>query len=216
MSMTPMQRTLVALGHGEPDRVPLFLLLTEHGARELGLSIEAYFSCAEYVIEGQLRLHRKYRTDCLYAFYYASIEVEAWGGSTLFIEDGPPLCAGPIIRSPAQIDSLQAPAITEAAGLGRVLDTIRGLKAQVGDTVPIIGVAISPFSLPVMQMGFDRYLDLIFDPKNLSYPTPFACSASKRCGFGGPIAARVRLRCAQQRSQTDGPSNCSAAALTQA
>jgi uroporphyrinogen decarboxylase len=163
MTMTSMQRTLTALGHGEPDRVPLFLLLTEHGARELGLSIEAYFSCAEYVIEGQLRLHRKYRTDCLYAFYYASIEVEAWGGSTLFIEDGPPLCAGPIIRSPAQIDSLQAPAITEAAGLGRVLDTIRGLKAQVGDTVPIIGVAISPFSLPVMQMGFDHYLDLIHE-----------------------------------------------------
>ena len=54
------------------------------------------------------------------------------------------------------------------------------------------------------------------NPKNLSYPTPFACSASKRCGFGGPIAARVRLRCAQQRSQTEGPSNCSAAALTQA
>jgi len=163
MTMTSMQRTLTALGHGEPDRVPLFLLLTEHGARELGLSIEAYFSCAEYVIEGQLRLHRKYHTDCLYAFYYASIEVEAWGGSTLFIEDGPPLCAGPIIRSPAQIDSLQAPAITEAAGLGRVLDTIRGLKAQVGDTVPIIGVAISPFSLPVMQMGFDHYLDLIHE-----------------------------------------------------
>jgi len=163
MTMTSMQRTLTALGHGEPDRVPLFLLLTEHGARELGLSIEAYFSCAENVIEGQLRLHRKYRTDCLYAFYYASIEVEAWGGSTLFIEDGPPLCAGPIIRSPAQIDSLQAPAIAGAAGLGRVLDTIRGLKARVGDTVPIVGVAISPFSLPVMQMGFDRYLDLIFD-----------------------------------------------------
>ena len=33
MTMTSMQRTLTALGHGEPDRVPLFLLLTEHGAR---------------------------------------------------------------------------------------------------------------------------------------------------------------------------------------
>jgi uroporphyrinogen decarboxylase len=27
----------------------------------------------------------------------------------------------------------------------------------VGDSVPIIGVVISPFSLPVMQMGFDAY-----------------------------------------------------------
>lgn len=41
--------------------------------------------------------------------------------------------------------------------------TIRGLKARGGDSVPIIGVAISPFSLPVMQMGFDAYLDLIHE-----------------------------------------------------
>lgn len=80
MSMTPMQRTLAALGHREPDRVPLFMLLTEHGARELGISIEAYFSCAQNVIEGQLRLHRKYRTDCLYAFYYAAILIIGGAG----------------------------------------------------------------------------------------------------------------------------------------
>ena len=41
--------------------------------------------------------------------------------------------------------------------------TLRGLKQRVGDSVPIIGVAISPFSLPVMQMGFDRYIELIYE-----------------------------------------------------
>ena len=29
--------------------------------------------------------------------------------------------------------------------------------------LPIIAVAISPFSLPVMQMGFDRYLELMHE-----------------------------------------------------
>jgi len=29
--------------------------------------------------------------------------------------------------------------------------------------VPIVGVAMSPFSLPVMQMGFDRDVKLIYD-----------------------------------------------------
>jgi uroporphyrinogen decarboxylase len=32
----------------------------------------------------------------------------------------------------------------------------------VGDEAPILGVVVSPFSLPVMQMGFDKYLDLMF------------------------------------------------------
>ena len=55
MAMNSMQRTLTTLGQQEPDRVPLFLLTSGHGAKEVGLSIEAYFSRAENVIDGQLR-----------------------------------------------------------------------------------------------------------------------------------------------------------------
>ena len=55
-----LQRVLTTLSHREPDRVPLFLLLTTHGAKELGLGIREYFSRPEYVAEGQLRLQRKF------------------------------------------------------------------------------------------------------------------------------------------------------------
>jgi uroporphyrinogen decarboxylase len=162
-AMNSMQRTLTTLGQQEPDRVPLFLLTTEHGARELGMSIEDYYARPENVVEAQLRMQKKYRADCLYGFYYASIETEAWGGTTIFLPDGPPLCGAPVITRPEQIDTLQPPSVASAEGLQRVLETIRGLKAAVGDTMPIIGVAISPFSLPVMQMGFDKYIELIYE-----------------------------------------------------
>ncbi len=51
-AMTSLQRVLTTLGHQEPDRVPLFLLLTMHGAKELGLSIRDYFAKAENVVGG--------------------------------------------------------------------------------------------------------------------------------------------------------------------
>ncbi|PKN46833.1 MAG: methylcobamide--CoM methyltransferase MtbA, partial [Deltaproteobacteria bacterium HGW-Deltaproteobacteria-20] len=35
---TSLTRVLTTLGHKEPDRVPLFLLVTLHGATSLGLS----------------------------------------------------------------------------------------------------------------------------------------------------------------------------------
>jgi len=162
-AMNSMQRTLTALGQQEPDRVPLFLLTTVHGAKELDLSIEDYFSRPEHVIEGQMRLLRKYQADCVYAFHYAAIEMEPWGADTLFQPDGPPLCGAPVIGDPALIDRLQAPTIEGAACLQRVLACIRGLRERLGDTVPIIAVAISPFSLPVMQMGFDSYIRLIYE-----------------------------------------------------
>ena len=164
-AMNSMERTLTALDHREPDRVPLFLLTTLQGAPELGMTIKEYFSRAENVTEGQLRLLEKYRADCVNALYYAAIEAEAWGGSTIFLPDGPPLCGAPVITRPEQIDTLQPPKIANAAGLQRILETIRGLKAAVADTVPIIGITISPFSLPVMQMGFDRYIEIIYEQR---------------------------------------------------
>lgn len=45
--MNSMQRTLTALSQQEPDRVPLFLLTTTHGAKEVGLSIQDYYARAE-------------------------------------------------------------------------------------------------------------------------------------------------------------------------
>jgi len=167
--LTSMQRVLTTLGQQEPDRVPLFLLVTMHGARELRLSIRDYYAGARSVVEGQMRMRAKYRHDCLYAFFYASLEVEAFGGETIFIEDGPPNAAAPVIRRAELIDALEPPRVAEATCLHRVLEAIGLMKQQVGDTVPIIGVVMSPFSLPVMQLGFERYLDLLHgDPVRLA------------------------------------------------
>jgi len=160
-TITSMQRVLTTLGHSEPDRVPLFLLLTMHGAKELGLSIRDYFSSARHVVEGQLRLRAKYRHDCLYPFFYAPLEVEAWGGEVVYYDDGPPNSGQPLIRKAEDILSLEPPRVRDTPCLVRVLEAERQLKERVGDTVPIIGVVMSPFSVPVMQLGFGPYLELI-------------------------------------------------------
>jgi len=166
-SMTSLQRVLTTLGHQEPDRVPLFLLLSMHGARELGLSIEQYFSKAEYVAEGQMKLRAKYRDDCIYSFFYTPIEVEAWGGEVIYFEDGPPNAGRPIVLDPKQISDLQVPDIHDTACLAKVLKATELLKAEIKDEAPIIGVVVSPFSLPVMQMGFPAYIRLMYENREM-------------------------------------------------
>jgi len=49
----------------------------------------------------------------------------------------------------------------------KVLTSARILKETVQDQVPIIGVVMSPFSLPVMQLGFNRYIELIYESPHL-------------------------------------------------
>ncbi|MFC2086257.1 uroporphyrinogen decarboxylase family protein [Bacteroidota bacterium] len=165
--MTSMERVLTTLSHKEPDRVPLFLLLSMHGAKELGLSIKAYFSKAENIVEGQIRLQKKYSNDCFYPFFYAPIEVEAFGADVIFTEDGPPNSGSPIIKDFNEIKKLEAPRIKETKVLHKVLKSIEILKKESKGNIPIIGVAVSPFSLPVMQLGFEKYLDLMYFHKDL-------------------------------------------------
>ena len=159
VTTTSLERVLTTLGHREPDRVPLFLLATLHGAKEMGLSIREYFSSARNVIEGQFRLRARYGHDCYSSFFYAAIEMEAWGCETRFFDDGPPNSGPPIVSRPGQIPGLLPPRVRECLRLREVLDAISGLSERAAGEVPVIGVVMSPYSVPVMQLGFERYLD---------------------------------------------------------
>jgi len=159
--MTPMQRILTTLGQQEADRVPLALLFTVTGAKFSQCSIEQYFNDAEQVAAAQIQMQQRYQTDCFYGFYYAAAEVEAFGGETIFFTDGPPNAGDSVIQNLQAIGKLRVPEIEDVPVLQRILTTQRLLKAHAQDTIPIIGVAISPFSLPVMQMGLEAYLNLI-------------------------------------------------------
>ena len=164
--MTSLERVLTAIGQKEADRVPYFLLLSLHGAKELEISIEEYFSSAKNVYDGQIKLREKYGHDCYYSFFYTPIEVEAFGADVIYSTDGPPNAGEPFLKA-SDIESLKAPSVKESECLKKVLEATEMLKKDAKDEVPIIGVVVSPFSLPVMQMGFDKYLDLIYNNREL-------------------------------------------------
>ncbi len=161
--MTSMERVLATLCHEEPDRVPFFLLLTTQGADVFNVSIKEYFSKPEMVAEAQIKMQQKYGHDCYYPFYYASLELEAWGSESVFYPDAPPNAGRPVIKEFEDILSLETPDVFESPGLQKVLKTTEIMKKHSGEDIPIISVVMSPFSLASMQMGFENYLDLIYD-----------------------------------------------------
>ena len=158
-NLTSRERVLTALSYREPDRVPLLLALTYYGAKELQMSIKEYFSSSKNIIYAQKKMREKYKHDFYYAFYYASLEIEAFGGESIFYDDGPPNAGEPIIKNLSDIDNLDVPNVEKSDALRKVFETQCALK---GLDAPVIGVIISPFSLPIMQMGFDKYIELIY------------------------------------------------------
>ena len=162
-----MQRVFTTVGHKEPDKIPLFLLVTMHGAKELHMSIKEYFSKAENVVKGQLLLQQKYNNDCINTVFYGAIDFEAWGGDVRFFEDGPPNSGRPIIKQKKDIKTLKTPIIEETECLNKVVRAIELLKSEVKDEIPIVGFIVSPFSLPIMQMGFKNYIELLYEDRDL-------------------------------------------------
>ncbi len=164
--MNSMERVLTTLSHREPDRVPVFHLFSYYGARELGIPIKKYFSNPEDVAKSQLQMRNKYGNDCLYTFFYAPIEIEAFGGEVIFVDDGAPNSGEPFIKNINQIKSIIPPVINQSKPLQKVLEATSIIKKSIGNEAPIIGVVMSPFSLPVMQLGFEKYLELIYFRKD--------------------------------------------------
>lgn len=200
--MTSMDRVMTALSHKEPDRVPVFLFVTMHGAKELGLSIKDYFSAPRNVIEGQIRLRNTFGHDCYYAITYGAAEYEAFGGEAIFSDDGPPNSGAPVIRTREDIFRLEAPDIAAAPGLQGCLEIIRGLVEAAKGEVPVVASAVSPFSIPVMLMGYEAYLDLLHDDPEgfealMAVTTRFAiawanaqfAAGATACGYFDPLSA---------------------------
>ncbi|SHF02560.1 uroporphyrinogen decarboxylase [Marinitoga hydrogenitolerans DSM 16785] len=160
--MTSKERTYISISFKEPDRVPLFLCFSYYGAKELGMSVKEYFSNYENIVIAQMKMREKYNNDCYCTFFYASLEIESFGGRTIFIENGPPNAAEPIIKNFEHINSLEIPNVKYSKPLEQVFELQKKLKEKSSDDVPIIGVIISPFSLPIMQLGFDKYIELIY------------------------------------------------------
>jgi uroporphyrinogen decarboxylase len=161
--MTSADRVFTTMDHEEPDRVPFTLNLNLHGAKLLNLSIEEYFSNPENLVKAQIHFREKYGIDILSSFYYSSLEFEAFGGKSLFYDNGPPNAGKPIFKHQEDIFNFDIPNIYETQVVKKVVKTTKLLREKVKDDVPILGIATSPFSLPVMQLGLKNYLDLLYD-----------------------------------------------------
>ncbi|MBD3197765.1 MAG: methylcobamide--CoM methyltransferase MtbA [Candidatus Lokiarchaeota archaeon] len=166
-NMNSIERVLTSMDHDEPDRVPFSLALMLHGAKLLNISMKEYFSDAENVVKAQIHLWKKYGHDILTGYFYGPIEFEAFGGGVIYFDDGPPNSGTPIIKEYEDINQLKIPEIYESERLNEVLKATRLLVTKTNKEVPILGVVISPFSLPVMQMGFGKYIELLYEQPKL-------------------------------------------------
>lgn len=160
-AMSHAERIGRVLRGESPDRMPYFLNAALHGPALIGTSIREAFGDPELAVESALAVQARLGNDLVTSFVHAAGEVEAFGGEVIFYDDGPPNAGRPPLDA-ARIDALAPPPLDHPA-LALRLEVTRGLVARVGGRIPVVGALVAPFSLPVMQLGFPAWLDLLQD-----------------------------------------------------
>ncbi|MDO9308609.1 MAG: uroporphyrinogen decarboxylase family protein, partial [Deltaproteobacteria bacterium] len=161
--MTGMERLSAAIKGTPADRIPVFCNLLDQGAKELGLSIEEYYSSGEHVAEAQLKMRAKYGYDCLWSLFYVGKEAELLGcGKMIYAKDGPPNVGEMIIRKYDDIAKLQIPDdIGSHPAFAEELKCLRILKAEAGGRYPVCAYLTASMTMPAMLMGMEKWMHLL-------------------------------------------------------
>lgn len=163
----PMERFGKTAGHEEPDKVPIFLFMTLHGSKILDMTPQEYFSKGENVAKGQMKLQEVYKHDNYYPFFYAAKEYEAFGGTPLYKTYGSPESGKPLFESADALLSSELPSPQHEA-FNPIVTAQKILHEAKGSEIPIINSVIAPFSLPVMLLGFETWIECIVDQPSIA------------------------------------------------
>lgn len=168
--MTPLE-ILVAAASGQPaPRIPVFCNLLDQGARELGMSQQAYYAKGEHVAEGQLRMRARYGYDNVWALFFVGKEAELLGcNNILYAENGSPNVSHFVIQDYDDIANLEVPDdLTAHPVWAETAKCLQILRDEVGATHPVCAYLTASTTLPALLMGMDKWMELLtFGPPDV-------------------------------------------------
>lgn len=162
--ITGMDRLVAAINGEKSDRIPVFCNLLDQGAKELGMSLEEYYSDGENVAKGQLLMREKYGYDNVWNLFYVGKEAEMLGCKNIrFVQDGPPNVEDFVIKEYEDIRKLEIPDdITTHPGFAETLKCTKILREKVGGKYPICAYLTAGFTLPALLMWMEKWFELLF------------------------------------------------------
>lgn len=146
--MTPMERVMKTLKHEEPDRVPVLFIALTIGASEAGVEVREYATNGKAMARGQLNFLRNYRVDGLMPMSDVASFADAFGCVSKFF-DGKlqtPVIAQHVVKDWRDWEKLEVIDPTKDGRIPPMLEACRILKDELGDSVPVVGMAPSPIT----------------------------------------------------------------------
>jgi len=135
-------------------------LCTYSGLAITGESVEDMVSVPGSQFKAIMALQDRYRTPILLTAVDTTVEAEAYGAEVKLATREAPIVVGRIVSGAADVAALADPVPGDART--RVpLETAWRLTAEVGETVPVLGAMLGPFTLATQLFGLKDALDAV-------------------------------------------------------
>jgi uroporphyrinogen decarboxylase len=156
-TMTSKERTVAALTGKPYDRIPVNLLISDHAARVIGVSVGEYNKSAKLLAKGQIEAWRRYGSDNVNTGPGLTGIAEAIG-STIAFPDSTPYVADHAVKVESDLDRLQVPDPERDGRLPLFLEAAGIVIKEIGDQVPLSMTVSGPFTAAASIRGTERFL----------------------------------------------------------
>jgi uroporphyrinogen decarboxylase len=164
--MTSRERILEAISHREPDRVPLVIASREIAIRYSGNTFADIWADGNKYVEAQAKLIKDFDIDAAFDIWCTPAVDEALGADMELPEDDAPWIPRPLLKDKSDLKKLNTKIDPQKDGrMPFLLNVVRGLRAKLGENMPICAWVSPPFRTACMLRGSSQlYLDIMLDP----------------------------------------------------
>ena len=154
-----------ALRHQPVDRAPWVPFSGIHSGFLKGYNAEEVLKEPQKLLESLLEVNRVYSPDGQPVIFDLQVEAEILGCELSWVKDSPPMVKTHPLEKDKKIPcDCNMPTI-EDGRLPMILDVMRSMKKQVGDTTALYGLVCGPFTLASHLRGTEIFMDMYDDPE---------------------------------------------------
>jgi uroporphyrinogen decarboxylase len=161
--LTGKELVFKVLRHEDAPAVPWVPFAGVHVGILKGYSAREVLTNGDALLESLLEANRLYVPDGQPVVFDLQIEAEILGCKLLWAEDSPPSVATHPLEHDTTIPT-RLPEKTDGR-LPLILDVMRRLKAEVGETTALYGLVTGPFTLASHLRGTEIFMDMVEEPE---------------------------------------------------
>ncbi len=165
--MNSMERVVTALQHKEPDRVPVYPILSGVTRKLVGATYEEWSTNPDVCAEALIKAAEEFEQDCIVTLIDLSVECEAWGQKLIFPENeaAHPDYSDCVIKDISDYSKIKKVDYRTGKRMMMHLEVLKKLVARKGGEIPIVAFVFGPLGvLSMLRNQQEMYMDIYDDP----------------------------------------------------